>query len=440
MTENSDSKYFEKLGEVFSENIKRLFINQMSVKSVNPFSEDFLNSSQIGYLNEISQHLNYKNLLAKKFFGRAKLVEQVNLFLSSDSKFPLIIHGNSGSGKSCLTAYIATKLGFVEPKNMENSTVIFRFLGSTRQSLTIKDTLISIINQIREIFNEKLSLEDNPFKVLLNDLDNELIENLNINELSSTLSNILNEIYIYCPEEKFYFFIESIDHLQENDLNNLSWFFSSLTPNTKFVYSGELRTTSLLEKFQNKFRNPECYIELRPESKMKSFDLLKTLLTNQNRAISIEQTQIVKSLFDKVENFLPLHIRLITDIVSKWKSNEKPSEEFKLCSINIESCIRYLFKRYEIIFGEKLVSRVLFYFNEFKNGISVQELCDICTLDDDLLQSIFAKHLPLIIQFPIQIVKRFEFEIKDYLYYKIKDETNVVCWFHQSFSKVRISF
>ena len=166
------------------------------------------------------------------------------------------------------------KIGFVEPKDIENSTIIIRFLNSTKQSLTIKDTFVSIINQIREIFKEKILLEDSPFKVLLNDLDTELIESLNANELSSTLNNILNEIYIYFPEEKFYFFIESVDYLQESDLNNLSWFFSSLVPNTKFVYSGELRATNLIEKFQNKFRNPECYIELRPESKIKSFDLL----------------------------------------------------------------------------------------------------------------------------------------------------------------------
>ena len=84
----------------------------MSVKAVNPFGEDFLNTTQIEILNEISLHLNYKNMLAKKFFGRAKLVEQVNSYLMSDSKFPLIIHGNNGSGKSCLVAYIAEKVYF----------------------------------------------------------------------------------------------------------------------------------------------------------------------------------------------------------------------------------------------------------------------------------------------------------------------------------------
>jgi hypothetical protein len=298
------------------------------------------------------------------------------------------------------------KIGFVEPKDIENSTVIIRFLNSTKQSLTIKDTFVSIIYQIREIFKEKILLEDSPFKVLLNDLDTELIESLNVNELSSTLNNILNEIYIYFPEEKLYFFIESVDYLQESDLNNLSWFFSSLVPNTKFIYSGELRATNLIEKFQNKFRNPECYLELRPESKIKSFDLLKTLLTNQNRVISPEQTKSIKSLFDKVENFLPLHIRLIADIAAKWRSNEKPGDEFKLCCANIENCIRHLFKRCERIIGDKPVSRIIFYFNEFKNGISIQELCDICSLDDDLLQYVFAYHLPPIIQFPIQIVKR----------------------------------
>jgi len=110
VSEASDGKYFEKLGNIFTESIKSVYLKQTSVKATNPFGEDFLNPSQIIYLNEISHHLNYKNLLAKKFFGRAKLIEQVNSYLSLDSKFPLIIHGRQGSGKSCLAAFIADKV------------------------------------------------------------------------------------------------------------------------------------------------------------------------------------------------------------------------------------------------------------------------------------------------------------------------------------------
>jgi AAA+ ATPase superfamily predicted ATPase len=110
VSEASDGKYFEKLGNIFTESIKSVYLKQTSVKATNPFGEDFLNPSQIICVNEISQHLNYKNLLAKKFFGRAKLIEQVNSYLSLDSKFPLIIHGRQGSGKSCLAAFIADKV------------------------------------------------------------------------------------------------------------------------------------------------------------------------------------------------------------------------------------------------------------------------------------------------------------------------------------------
>ena len=315
-----------------------------------------------------------------------------------------------------------------------------RFIGITRQSSTIKSTLISIIKQIHEIFNEKLSVENSPFNNYLNDLDREVTESLKINELSSILNNLLNEIYIYCPEETIYFFIDAVDNLDEDELNNLSWFFSSLMPNTKFVYTGELKPTSadsvdLLEKFQKKLRKPDCYIELRPESKIKSFDLLNTLLTNQNRTITPEQTKIVKTLFDKVTTLLPLHITLLADITSKWKSSEVPNDEFKKC-LTIQDCIRYIFKRLECVHGEKFVSRVLFYVNEFKKGINLQELADICTLDDDLLQHVFSNYLPPIIQFPMQMLKLFEHEIKNYYYYKSEDDVNLICWLHKSFLEV----
>ena len=110
ISENSDSKYFEKFGELFSESIKRIYTRNLSIKTVNPFGIDLLNEPRTIYLNEISQHLNHKSKLAKMFFGRAKLVEQVNNYLISDSNLPLIIHGSAGAGKSSLIAHILDKV------------------------------------------------------------------------------------------------------------------------------------------------------------------------------------------------------------------------------------------------------------------------------------------------------------------------------------------
>ena len=142
----------------------------------------------------------------------------------------------------------------------------------------------------------------------------------------------------------------------------------------------------------------------------------------------------VSLLFDKAE-LLPLYIQLVFNIVSKWTSYSLTNESFFECT-SINSCIRYIFKQLEAIYGEKFVSRSFFYFNQFSSGIAEQELADIMSIDDDLLQVVFQYHEPPQRRFPNAIWTRFKNEIKDYVTVKEEDNTQIICWFHNAFKQV----
>ncbi len=92
------------------ENIKRLYIKNLSNKPANKLLKKY----QIDCLDELSRHSNYKTKLAKQFIGYNELPGQVNAYLRSENNFPLILHGNSGSGKTSLIAYITEKVSFFQ--------------------------------------------------------------------------------------------------------------------------------------------------------------------------------------------------------------------------------------------------------------------------------------------------------------------------------------
>lgn len=146
---------------------------------------------------------------------------------------------------------------------------------------------------------------------------------------------------------------------------------------------------------------------------------------------------VVSHLFRSAE-LLPLYIQLIFNIVTKWTSYSPIDEKIYKCT-SIDNCIKYIFKHLEAIYGEKFVSRLFFYFNQFSTGIAEQELADIMSIDDDLLKVVFQYHEPPQRRFPNAIWTRLKNEIKDYVTVKEEDDNQIICWFHRAFKTVIVS-
>ena len=61
-------------------------------------------------------------------------------------------------------------------------------------------------------------------------------------------------------------------------------------------------------------------------------------------------------------------------------------------------------------------------------GISENELEDILSIDDNVLESIFVKHHPPVRRFPMALWYRIKYELKDYITHKMTDDTSVIAW------------
>ena len=149
------------------------------------------------------------------------------------------------------------------------------------------------------------------------------------------------------------------------------------------------------------------------------------------RRLSEEQKYAVETLFKRNTNELyPLYIKFIFDITKNWSSFISIEEQIELkeCD-NINKAIDYIFKAVENDYGQMLVSKCLFYLTlSGDSGISDNELEDVLSLDDELLEYSFKKQKSPIQRFPIALWHRVKFHLKDYLTLKQVDETQVYSW------------
>ena len=162
------------------------------------------------------------------------------------------------------------------------------------------------------------------------------------------------------------------------------------------------------------------------EAKTILFSLLKT----SNRQLVIKQEKTVNKLIDSLEYICPLHVKLIFDVVSKWKSSYDIPEDFISCKTSIET-IKYLFRTIEnkIINNEILFKHCLFYLTLFEyKGISENELEDMLSIDDEVLSSIYIFHHPPVRRFPMALWYRIKYELKEFLTNKLVDDVSVIAW------------
>ena len=115
---------------------------------------------------------------------------------------------------------------FIRRSDFDKSTVILRFLGTTNESSTISNTFISIIKQLNQIYSTDLQSKNN----------SKYLKDLNLNELTHMLKEMLIKIKNDHADHKIFIFLDAIEQLNKNDYN-MSWLFTNLASNTKAIYS-----------------------------------------------------------------------------------------------------------------------------------------------------------------------------------------------------------
>ena len=298
--------------------------------------------------------------------------------------------------------------------------MIMRFMGTSRESSNMKSIIKSIVHQIDRIFNKKETKKEG---------EKGIEEMEKVEELREALRNRLNEASKQLKEnQRLIIILDSIDQLSKHDYE-LEWLIcDGLPQNIKMIYSlipdypsaGE---GSIFLKLKRKLEhNENNYLEMNKFNNDKAAELLRNWLGADKRQLTDNQWELVNKTLNKTSSIYPLHIKVLFDIVSKWTSYEKVDEDAFSGCVTIKETIKYLFKRYETLYGKVLFSHCIFYLTQFEyNGISEDELEDILSIDDPVLTECFQYHHPPVRRFQIALWLKIKYEIKDYLTHKETD-------------------
>jgi len=292
-------------------------------------------------------------------------------------------------------------------------------LGTSKYSSTIDSVFNSIQQQLESIF--KINLEDPEY------------QNIKAEDFHEKLVYISNK---YLTDSRLILLLDSIDQLSKNDYD-VKWLFTDLPKGIKILFSVLNDYEDILKNLKKKIKEDNI-LELNSLTIDKSKDMLDLYLKGSNgqdlkkfkRKLTDKQRHLVHEMIGKLKNPIPLQIKLIYDIVSKWKSSFTPPVDFIECQTSIE-IIKYLFKRIqnEIFGNEILFKHCLFYLTLFEyRGISENELEDILSIDDKVLESIFIHHHPPVRRFPMALWYRMKYEFKDFITHKMTDDTSVIAW------------
>ena len=191
------------------------------------------------------------------------------------------------------------------------------------------------------------------------------------------LKDKIIELFKFYFNKRIVILLDSIDQLVYTDYD-LQWMIYDFPAHVKIIFSTLENHENILDRLKTKITKKDSFLPIEPLNSSNVKTILEDWLSKAERSISNNQWSILDDLF-KSATLQPLFIKLIYDIIIKWRSFYEPGVEFKSLQ-TIDSCIEYLFKQLEKEHGEILFSTCIFYMNAMKNGISESEIEDILSL------------------------------------------------------------
>lgn len=402
-----DVKYGEATPNKISEHIKDIceHVCKTLADGILENYEKRLHVEDDRVFQEALQHRNHANEKASLFVGRENEIQTMMEYLRSSDTRPLVVHGQSGCGKTALMAVASRKAKDI----ISHGVMVLRFLGTTGQSASARLLLLNVCAQITRVYNKDLSAIPTSYKDLIKYFRT---------SLSFATSN-----------KPLIVFLDSLDQLSNEDFGqNLAWLSLSddLPPNVKLIVSS-LPTRSL--DILHAHLKDGTFIEVRPLSLTEGPEIMKKMLEAKNRRVTESQKKIIIDAFKKCP--LPLFLRLVVDIAEHWKSYD--TVDSSTLADDMPGLITMLFDRLESRYGEMFVHRSLGYITAAKNGLSLAELEDVLSCDDEVLDSIFQWWIPPIRRIPPLLWARVRNELGIYLSEKGTDGVSAYGWYHRQF-------
>lgn len=399
---------------------------KMSTKSLSALHEDLLH------------HATFARDKTKFFFGREELLENIHSRIELNRRnvsMPIAFIAESGSGKTSFMARLAKELQVWYP----GSALFIRFCGTSAPSTTIELIIRSLCQQLKVLYT-----------------DNDINEENNEDEESLTFSSLVRMFHERLKlvskrqlkirhrksrPKPLFILLDAIDQL-DNTLKYSfqfdSWLLRYL-PRDVHIFVSFIPTVhnhNLKDSFLQFIRNDDSTVftipRLRPND---CEDIIRNFLQTNSRQLTSEQ--YVYLLTTVEHNPKPLYLKLLLDIAKRWTCFPKLHLKTTLSlPETIENAVEQLFARLENRHGKEFVQYSLAYLVYGLNGISENELEDCLSINDTVLNEIYAHHdppIPNAIHVPSLLCQSFLYSIKEYLSRKRIHDKHILSFYHRKF-------
>jgi WD40 repeat protein len=313
---------------------------------------------------------------------------------------PLVVHGQSGVGKSTVMARAIH----------DTPDPIYRFVGMTPESSDIRRLLMSVCQEIAIRYQSN--------KTIPQDYD----------ELIAAFSDFLA---LASDKKPIVIFLDALDQLLDiHNPANLRWLPYTLPTGVKLILSAiPSPILAALEK-----RYPASFIEVQPMQQEVADRLLTLWLKDAQRTLTPPQYNEILSKF--AQNGLPLYLKLAFEEARLWRSYDYHTLHADVISVIRDNLFARLSSPLE--HGELLISRSMGYLSASRDGLSEEELLEILALDETYWSafSTSAFHAPIGRQVPIILWSRLAFDLAPYLIEHDMGNVSLFTFNHHQFGEV----
>ncbi|XP_074652791.1 NACHT and WD repeat domain-containing protein 2-like [Tubulanus polymorphus] len=389
------------------------FCSQFTEKLIQLIDKGVKSAGQ-GHLSALMEDIVKHQIQCKErsdnFHARKDELNKLAQYVRSDHRYPLVVHGQTGIGK---TSFTSKAFRLTSSWLSKNAAICIRLIGTTLQSSNINLLLQTLCEQFNAI-----GFDTKPVPKTYRQLRDRFI-------------NILSADHRF----PLVLYLDALNQLSPgNNAHRLDWLPSSLGKNVKVIVTTLSDDDShMMQRLKEKIRDTSTFIELSPLSHIKCTDILKLWLREHNRQLTSHQVYVVGCAFMKCS--VPLFLKLVFDEVYDWNSYTKVHMSDTLAA-TVPDSIGKLLDRLESRHDGHVVKHALAYITASRNGLSDSEVEDLLSLDDDVLNSIYTYWLPPIRRIPPSLWTRIRSDIDTYLVEREANGVLAVYWYHQEFINV----
>ncbi|XP_075695609.1 uncharacterized protein LOC142661658 [Rhinoderma darwinii] len=356
---------------------------------------------------EILEHADHCHTLVNRCIGRESFLMELQDCVKSPNKHMVVLHGQPGSGKSTMIAKISAAASQWVAGDLR---VVTRFIGATGDSRNTRLLLQSLCYQIADIYNLKTH-----FSETLRGLINEFLTVLELATDSRPLMVIL----------------DSIEELSESKAH-LSWIPTEFPPHVYFIVSVTSVSDCTSLRYLQKLTLEHNIIQIPPLSLVEIDDMIEFRLNRDCRKLTGHQRKVLLEACTACP--LPLYAVCSYMESHQWTSYT-PDREI-LLHPDISRMYSWFLSKLEKKHGEQVVKKTASYISLSRNGITQEELLDLLSLDQAVMDEIRQYQGVTVPIFPEVLWVKLRNDFGIYLVEQRTDDSYVINWAHSHFRSI----